>query len=115
MNVLSFSRQIYIEKSKVPLLINSCEDDEMFPKSTGEAADEKFANFAPGYHHTYYEGVSHGFAVRDNLVRVHIFFIQPFQSSFYMAEQARSKGCQGRLFQGVRGVADQISAVKRCL
>jgi hypothetical protein len=32
-----------------------------------------------------------------------------------MAEQARSKGCQGRRFQGVRGVADQISAVERCL
>ena len=72
-NVLScISRQIYIEKSKVPLLINSCEDDEMFPKSACEAADKKFANFAPGYRRTYYEGVSHGFAVRGDLVRVHV-------------------------------------------
>jgi len=58
---------IYIEKSKVPLLINSCEDDEMFPKSAGEAADKKFANFAPGYRRTYYEGASHGFAVRGDV------------------------------------------------
>jgi len=58
---------IYIEKSKAPLLINSCEDDEMFPKCAGEAADKKFANFAPGYRRTYYEGASHGFAVRGDL------------------------------------------------
>lgn len=67
-----FASQIYIEKSKVPLLINSCEDDEMFPKSAGELADKKFANFAPGYRRTYYEGVSHGFATRGDLVRVHV-------------------------------------------
>ncbi|KAH9991596.1 dienelactone hydrolase endo-1,3,1,4-beta-D-glucanase [Russula vinacea] len=56
----------YVEKSKVPLLINSCEDDEMFPKSMCEAADEKFANFAPGYRRDYYEGASHGFATRGD-------------------------------------------------
>ncbi|KAF8480350.1 alpha/beta-hydrolase [Russula ochroleuca] len=57
----------YVEKSKVPLLINSCDDDDMFPKSLGEAADKKFASFAPGYHRNYYEGASHGFAVRGDL------------------------------------------------
>jgi len=57
----------YIEKSKVPLLINSCDDDNAFPKSFAEAADKKFAGFAPGYHRTYYEGASHGFAVRGDL------------------------------------------------
>ena len=56
----------------------------MFPKSAGEAADKKFANFAPGYRRTYYEGVSHGFAVRGDLVRVHVLFIQLFGSSFYI-------------------------------
>ena len=53
--------------------MTTCEDDEMFPKSAGEAADKKFANFAPGYRRTYYEGVSHGFAVRGDIVRVRIY------------------------------------------
>jgi dienelactone hydrolase len=63
--------QTYIEKSKVPLLINSCDDDNAFPKSFAEEADKKFAGFAPGYRRTYYEGASHGFAVRGDLVRLH--------------------------------------------
>jgi len=58
---------IYVEKSKAPLLINTCEDDELFPKAMAEEADKKFASFAPGYRRTYYEGVSHGFAVRGDL------------------------------------------------
>ena len=45
----------------------------MFPKSAGEAADKKFANFAPGYRRTYYEGVSHGFAVRGDIVRIRVY------------------------------------------
>ncbi|KAI0271027.1 chlorocatechol-degradation protein [Russula aff. rugulosa BPL654] len=57
----------YIAKSKAPLLINSCEDDGSFPKSFAETADQKFANFAPGYRRTYYEGASHGFAVRGDV------------------------------------------------
>ena len=54
----------------------------MFPKSMGEEADKKFANFAPGYRRTYYEGVSHGFAVRGDLVRFHEAFARVFRSSF---------------------------------
>ncbi|KAH9991592.1 alpha/beta-hydrolase [Russula vinacea] len=57
----------YIEKSKVPILINSCDEDNMFPKSFAEAADKKFEGFAPGYRRTYYEGASHGFAVRGDV------------------------------------------------
>ncbi|KAH9998000.1 dienelactone hydrolase endo-1,3,1,4-beta-D-glucanase [Russula vinacea] len=57
----------YIEKSKVPILINSCEEDNTFPKSFAEAADKKFEGFAPGYRRTYYEGASHGFAVRGDV------------------------------------------------
>src|ERR1700679_1635228 len=64
--------QTYISKSKAPLLINSCEFDEAFPKSFAETADQKFANFAPGYRRTHYEGASHGFAVRGDLVREHV-------------------------------------------
>ncbi|KAI9510172.1 alpha/beta-hydrolase [Russula earlei] len=58
---------IYLEKSKAPLLINSCEFDERFPPSLSKTADEKFANFAPGYRRTYFEGVRHGFASRGDL------------------------------------------------
>jgi hypothetical protein len=87
----------------------------MFPKSVGEAADKKFASFAPGYRRNYYEGASHGFAVRGDLVRLHVFSLgyPEAYSKLSCIEQADGKGCQGRRFQGVRGVADQIPAVKR--
>ncbi|KAI9510165.1 alpha/beta-hydrolase [Russula earlei] len=58
---------IYIAKSKAPLLINSCEFDELFPLSLGKTADEKFAKFAPGYLRNHAEGVHHGFATRGDL------------------------------------------------
>ncbi|KAH9057909.1 dienelactone hydrolase [Lactarius deliciosus] len=58
---------IYPAKSKAPLLINSCEIDTQFPKELAESTDEKFAKFEPGYKRTYWEGVSHGFAVRGDL------------------------------------------------
>ena len=75
---LSIVSQIYVEKSKAPLLINTCENDELFPKSMCEEADKKFASFAPGYRRTYYEGVSHGFATRGDLVRsVKFSFVSP--------------------------------------
>jgi hypothetical protein len=44
----------------------------LFPKSLREEADQKFASFALGYRRTYYEGASHGFAVRGDLVRLHV-------------------------------------------
>ena len=49
--------------------------DDAFPKSFAETADQKFANFAPGYRRTYYEGASHGFAVRGDIVREHVFLL----------------------------------------
>ncbi|KAH9016710.1 alpha/beta-hydrolase [Lactarius hengduanensis] len=57
----------YLAKSKAPLLINSCETDQQFPKELAETTDGKFAKFEPGYKRTYWEGVSHGFAVRGDL------------------------------------------------
>ena len=42
----------------------------MFLKFAGEAAGKKFA---PDYRRTYYECVSHGFAVRGDIVRVRIY------------------------------------------
>ena len=108
--------QTYIAKSKAPLLINSCEEDGAFPKPFAEAADQKFANFAPGYRRTYYEGASHGFAVRGDVVRENVFLVTLSRCSFYTPcpEQAGGEGRQGRRFQGERSMADQIPAVDRC-
>jgi dienelactone hydrolase len=68
--LLSTASQTYVEKSKVPLLINSCEFDPLFPPELRTATDEKFANFAPGYRRTYWEGAHHGFAARGDPVCV---------------------------------------------
>ncbi|KAF9054718.1 dienelactone hydrolase endo-1,3,1,4-beta-D-glucanase [Panaeolus papilionaceus] len=57
----------YIATSKAPLLINSCEFDEYFPAESSEKTDIIFTNFAPGYKREYFEGCSHGFAVRGDL------------------------------------------------
>ncbi|KAF7364288.1 Dienelactone hydrolase endo--beta-d-glucanase [Mycena sanguinolenta] len=59
--------QKYVAESKTPLLINSCSDDELFPHEAQTAADEIFAGFSPGYKREYFDGCSHGFAVRGDL------------------------------------------------
>ncbi|KAI0695338.1 alpha/beta-hydrolase [Cerioporus squamosus] len=61
--------QKYLEVSKAPLLINSCTVDQMFPLEASAKADEILGGgkFAPGYERTYWEGCSHGFAVRGDL------------------------------------------------
>ncbi|TBU40752.1 dienelactone hydrolase endo-1,3,1,4-beta-D-glucanase [Dichomitus squalens] len=60
--------QEYFEKAKAPLLINSCEVDNAFPQEAQKVADEIFSGkFAPGYERTYWEGCTHGFAVRGDL------------------------------------------------
>ncbi|KAJ7147630.1 alpha beta-hydrolase [Mycena crocata] len=57
----------YVATSKAPLLINSCTTDNMFPPEAQAKADEIFAGFAPGYKREYFEGCTHGFAVRGDL------------------------------------------------
>lgn len=56
--------------STAPLLINSCEIDQAFPPESQKIADEVLGDgkFAPGYVRTYWEGCTHGFAVRGDLV-----------------------------------------------
>jgi hypothetical protein len=101
--------QTYIEKSKAALLINSCEFDDAFPLSLAKTADEKFANFVPGYRRVHFDGVHHGFAARGDLVRPHISsfgYLGPQAISSH-TDQSHRKGCQGRRIQGVRGMADQ--------
>ncbi|RPD64157.1 dienelactone hydrolase endo-1,3,1,4-beta-D-glucanase [Lentinus tigrinus ALCF2SS1-7] len=59
----------YRDKARAPLLINSCEFDPTFPPESQKIADEIFGNgkFGPGYERTYWEGCTHGFAVRGDL------------------------------------------------
>jgi len=59
----------YFSKSQAPLLINSCEVDQMFPIEAQTQADEIFGagKFAPGYKREYFPGCTHGFAVRGDM------------------------------------------------
>ncbi|KAI0741665.1 dienelactone hydrolase endo-1,3,1,4-beta-D-glucanase [Daedaleopsis nitida] len=61
--------QDYFHKTKAPLLINSCETDPAFPQDAQKVADEIFGGgrFAPGYERTYWDGCTHGFAVRGDM------------------------------------------------
>ncbi|KAJ7782886.1 Alpha/Beta hydrolase protein [Mycena metata] len=58
----------YSKLAKAPLLINSCVD-EQFPLEAQVKADEILGNdkFAPGYHREFFEGLTHGFAVRGDM------------------------------------------------
>ncbi|KAH9893539.1 alpha/beta-hydrolase [Cubamyces lactineus] len=59
----------YASQSKAPLLINSCETDSQFPPEAQAKADEILGGgkFAPGYTRTYWDGCTHGFAVRGDI------------------------------------------------
>ncbi|KAF9459320.1 dienelactone hydrolase endo-1,3,1,4-beta-D-glucanase [Collybia nuda] len=59
----------YKKASKAPLLINSCTVDVQFPLESSAQADAILGNgkFAPGYKREYFEGCTHGFAVRGDL------------------------------------------------
>ncbi|EMD39198.1 hypothetical protein CERSUDRAFT_81960 [Gelatoporia subvermispora B] len=59
----------YRDQSKAPLLINSCEIDRAFPSEMQQKADEILGGgkFAPGYKRTYWDGCTHGFAVRGDM------------------------------------------------
>ena len=62
--------QKYLATSKTPLLINSCEVDSQFPKESQAVTDEILGEgkFTYGYERTYWDGCTHGFAVRGDLV-----------------------------------------------
>lgn len=61
------SLQKYASDPKAPLLINSCTVDEQFPHESQALADEILGKFAPGYKREYFEGCTHGFAVRGDM------------------------------------------------
>ena len=57
--------QKYLEVSKAPLLINSCEIDPVYGPADQAKTDEVLGGgkYKPGYRRTYWEGCVHGFAV----------------------------------------------------
>ncbi|KAI3616946.1 dienelactone hydrolase endo--beta-d-glucanase [Moniliophthora roreri] len=59
----------YLRRSKAPLLINSCTVDAQFPLKAQAKADEILGDgkFSPGYKREYFDGCTHGFAVRGDL------------------------------------------------
>ncbi|KAI0077963.1 alpha/beta-hydrolase [Panus rudis PR-1116 ss-1] len=61
--------EAYKAKSKAPLLINACEVDQMFPIPAKDKTVEILGDgkFAPGFELTYWEGCTHGFAVRGDM------------------------------------------------
>jgi len=62
--------QKYKELSNAPLLINSCTIDKRFPHDAQVKADEIIGGgnqFTDTYRREYFEGCSHGFAVRGDL------------------------------------------------
>ncbi|KAM5544179.1 hypothetical protein V8D89_001839 [Ganoderma adspersum] len=60
--------QEYFDKAKAPLLLNTSEIDPTFPIEAQKVADKIFSGkFAPGYERTYWEGCTHGFAVRGDM------------------------------------------------
>ncbi|KAJ7196319.1 alpha/beta-hydrolase [Mycena haematopus] len=58
----------YRDTVKAPLLINSCTTDEQFPLDAQAQVDEILGRgrFAAGYRREYFEGCTHGFAVRSD-------------------------------------------------
>jgi len=61
--------ETYLAVSKAPLLINSCTVDEQFPLESSAKADAILGGgkFAPGYKREYFDGCTHGFAVRGDI------------------------------------------------
>ncbi|KAI8454246.1 Alpha/Beta hydrolase protein [Phakopsora pachyrhizi] len=58
-----------LEKSNVPMLINSCEVDQRFPIDFQKVTDEILGDgkYKPGYKRNYYPGATHGFGCRADL------------------------------------------------
>jgi len=56
-------------KTNVPLLINSCDVDPVFPAEFQAKADEILGGgkFVPGYERVHWKGCTHGFAVKGDL------------------------------------------------
>ncbi|KAJ7656652.1 hypothetical protein B0H17DRAFT_1171952 [Mycena rosella] len=61
----------YVAVVMAPLLINSCENDWQFPLEAQAQAEKIFAGFQ-GYKREFFEGCTHGFAVRGDFSDVKV-------------------------------------------
>jgi len=61
--------ETYKETAIAPLLINSCQIDQQFPLESQAKADELLGEgrFAHGYKQLFWDGCTHGFAVRGDM------------------------------------------------
>ncbi|KAF8878880.1 hypothetical protein BD779DRAFT_1175754 [Infundibulicybe gibba] len=59
----------YAASSTAPLLMNSCTNDKQFPHEAQAQADAVLGDgkFTPGYKREYWDGCTHGFAVRGDV------------------------------------------------
>jgi len=64
----------YLATSEAPLLINSCTYDPQFPPESQTKTDGILGEgkFKPGYKREYFEGCTHGFAVRGDISKPEI-------------------------------------------
>lgn len=103
--------QKYKSVSKAPLLINSCEIDMMFPADAQAATDKVLGNgaFPSGYERTYWEGCTHGFSVRGDLVRPPVVWLlsEVLSDAASSIEQPEGQGRKGGRLQGQCRVPDQ--------
>ncbi|KAF9061624.1 dienelactone hydrolase endo-1,3,1,4-beta-D-glucanase [Rhodocollybia butyracea] len=61
--------ETYFSSSRAPLLLNTCTNDWQFPLEAQAQADAIFGEgkFSHGYRREYFDGCTHGFAVRGDL------------------------------------------------
>ncbi|KAG6898562.1 hypothetical protein C0993_006011 [Termitomyces sp. T159_Od127] len=66
--------ETYCSTAKAPLLLNTCTVDQQFPLEAQAKADAVLGGgkFAPGYRREYFDGCTHGFAVRGDLSDVNV-------------------------------------------
>ena len=67
--MFSPSQKRYASSITAPLLVNSCEIDQTFGSDKQAKAKELFTHFEPGFSMPYFDGCTHGFAVRGDMVR----------------------------------------------
>lgn len=69
--VVPHDLEVLVESSKAAVLFNTCEVDAAFPLESQKIADDVLGGgkYKPGYKRTYWEGCTHGYAVRGDMVR----------------------------------------------
>lgn len=83
--------------STTKILINACEIDEQFPLKAQKETDEllEAGKYKGGYKRVYWEGCTHGFAVRGDLVSDSIYLMNGNQSCFRQSDPRVKAGMEG--------------------